>query len=56
MNIKNYIFDYIRYKQFNWYGHVQRMCEEILEWEKKKRKTSKFVDAGSYNRNEREGN
>jgi hypothetical protein len=25
-------------------------------WKKKKRKTSKFVDAGSKNRNEKEGN
>ena len=28
MNIKNSVFDYIRYKQLNWYGHVQRMKEE----------------------------
>ena len=37
INIKNCILDYIRYKQLNWYGHVQRMNEErqprkILEW------------------------
>ena len=25
MNIKNSLLDYIRYKQLNWYGHVQRM-------------------------------
>ena len=30
MYIKNYILDYIRYKQLNWYGHVQRMNEERL--------------------------
>ena len=28
----------------------------VSNWKKKKRKTSKFVDAGSYNRNEGEGN
>ena len=48
------------------YGHVRRMDEErkapsknfgtVSTWEKKKKKTSKFVDAGSYNRNEREEN
>jgi hypothetical protein len=37
MNIKNSILDYIRYKQLNWYGYVQRMNEErlpqkIVEW------------------------
>ena len=37
MNIKNSILDYIRYKQLNWYSHVQKMGEErlprkILEW------------------------
>ena len=37
MSIKNYVLDYIRYKQLNWYGHVQRMDQErlpriILEW------------------------
>ena len=37
MNITNYVLDYIRCKQLNWYGHVQRMEEErlprkILEW------------------------
>ena len=30
MNIKNYVLDYIRYKQLNWYAHVQRMDEERL--------------------------
>ena len=34
---KNSVLDYIRYKQLNWYGHVQRMDQEtlprrILEW------------------------
>ena len=37
MNIKNSVLDYVRYKQLNWYGHVQRMDHErlprrILEW------------------------
>ena len=37
MNITNSVLDYIRYKQLNWYGHVQRMDQErlprrILEW------------------------
>jgi hypothetical protein len=37
MNIKNSVLNYIRYKQFNWYGHVKRMDQErlprrILEW------------------------
>ena len=37
MNIKNSVLDYIRYKQLNWYGHVQSMDQErlprrILEW------------------------
>ena len=38
MNIKNSVLDYnIRYKQLNWYDHVQRMYQErlprrILEW------------------------
>ena len=37
MSIRNSILDCIRYKQLNWYGHVQRMNEErlsrkILEW------------------------
>ena len=30
MNIKNPVLDYVRYKQLNWYGHVQRMDEERL--------------------------
>ena len=37
MNIKNSVLDYIKYKQLNWYGHVQSMYQErfprrILEW------------------------
>ena len=37
MNIKNSVSYYIRCKQLNWYGHVQRMDQErltrrILEW------------------------
>ena len=30
MSVKNSVLDYIRYKQLNWYGHVQRMEEERL--------------------------
>ena len=30
MNIKNSVLDYIKYKQLNWYGHLQRMNEERL--------------------------
>ena len=30
MNIKNFVLDYIRNKQLNWYGHVQRMDKERL--------------------------
>jgi hypothetical protein len=30
MNITNSVLDYIRYKQLNRYGHVQRMDEERL--------------------------
>ena len=65
MNIKNSILDYVRYKQLNWYGHVQRMDDErlprkMLVWcpprSSKKGKTSKFVDAGGYNRIEGRGN
>ena len=63
-SIKNSVLDYIIYKQLNWYGHFRRMNEERLPqkfWkgvhlEKKKRKNSKFVGAGSNNWNEREGN
>ena len=53
----------IRYKQLNWYGHVQRMDQErlprrILKWcpPGKRRKASKFVDAEDYKINERKGN
>ena len=66
INIKNSVLEYIRYKQFIWHDHVQRADEERLPWNifewcplgrrrrRKKRKASKFVDAGGYNRNERE--
>ena len=30
MNIKNSALDYIRYKQLNWYGHLQKMNEVRL--------------------------
>ena len=37
MDIKNSVLNYTRYKQLNWYGHVQRIDEErltrkILKW------------------------
>ena len=32
MNIKNSILDYIRSKELNWYGYVQRMEEERPSW------------------------
>ena len=64
INNKNSVSDYIRYKQLNWYDHMRRMNEEKLrqknlEWyppRRKKRKASKFVDIGSNNWNETEGN
>ena len=31
MNIKNLVSDYIRYKQLNWCGHMQRMKKNYLE-------------------------
>ena len=27
MDIKNSVLDYTRYKQLNWYSHIQRMGE-----------------------------
>ena len=30
MDIKNSVLDYVRYKQLNWYGHVQRIDKERL--------------------------
>ena len=59
MNIKNLVLEYIRYEQLNWYGHVRRMNEKRIpkkNWKKEKRKILKFEEAGSNNRNEREGN
>jgi hypothetical protein len=37
MNNKNSALDYIKYKQLNWYGHLERIDKErlprkILEW------------------------
>jgi hypothetical protein len=32
----------------------ERLPRKFLEWKKKKRKTLKFMDAGSNNKNERE--
>ena len=49
IDIKNSVLDYVRYKQLNWYRHVRRMDEE------EERNTSKFVDAGSNNWNQKEG-
>ena len=28
MNVKNSVLDFVRYKQLNWYGHVEGMKEE----------------------------
>ena len=63
MDIKNSVFDYRRYKQLNWYGQVQRMDQgrlprrirKVSTWKTKKGKTSQFLDAGGYNRDERGG-
>ena len=63
MDIKNSGLDYIRDKQMNWYGNMQRMNEEslprdILEWCPlgRKKEDLKFVNAGSNSWNEEEGN
>jgi hypothetical protein len=65
MSIKNCVLDYIRYKQLNWYGHVQRMVQErlprrILEWcppgRRRKGRPRNFLNAGGHYRNERAGN
>ena len=58
--IKNSVLGYIRYKQLNWYSHVQKCVGRkgpsenfgmVPTWKVKKGKTSKFVDAGGCNRN-----
>ena len=28
LNVIHFVLDYIRYRQLNWYGHVQRMDED----------------------------
>ena len=60
INIKNSVIDCLRFKELNWYSQVRRTNEErlpqkmlVFTWKKKKRKTSKFVDAGSNNWSER---
>jgi hypothetical protein len=64
-NTKIYVLEYIRYKQVKWYGNLRRTNEERLlqkifgvmsTWKKKERKILKFMDTGSNNWNEREGN
>ena len=55
MNIENSVLDYIRYKQLNWYDHVQRknfffLNGLHLEEEEEEK------DAGSNNWNERKAN
>jgi hypothetical protein len=63
-NIKNSVPGYVRYKQLKRYDHVRRMNEERLTnnfgmvstWKKEKMKASNFMDAGSNNWNEKEGN
>jgi hypothetical protein len=30
INIRKFVLDYIRYKKFNWYGHVWRLNRERL--------------------------
>ena len=64
INLKNSVIYYIRYKDLNWYGHVQRWTKKgcledfrmVPTWKTKKGKTSEFLEAGAYNRNERAGN
>jgi len=63
INITKFCFRLHKKQKLNWYGHLQGMNEERLPQkilvstrEKKNTKTSKFVDAGSNNRNERDGN
>ena len=56
IKIKNSVLDYIRYKQLNWYGHVQRMDEERngVHLEEEGREDLEIIECRSYNRNERE--
>ena len=65
INIKNFVLDYIRYKQLNCCGYMQKIIIKkapsknfgmVPIWKTKKGKTSKFVDAGGYNRNGRNWN
>ena len=61
MNINNSVLDYIRFKTLNGYGQVQIMDEGRLPkrfgmvsaWKMEKGKTSIFMGARGYNRNER---
>ena len=61
MKIKNFILDYIRNKQLNWYGQVQRMEQERfpirrLEWcPPGRRRKGRSRNAGGYSGNKREG-
>ena len=64
MNIQNSVLNYVRYKQLNYYDQVKQLIkkhyrEKFLNdthLEEEKRETSKFLDAGSNNLNERVGN
>ena len=61
MNIKNSVLDYIRYKHKLAWPHAkdgprkapQKNFRMVPTW---KTKTSEFLDAGGYNRNESAGN
>ena len=65
MNVKNSVLDYMKYKQLNWCGKMQRMNEERiplkncksvhLEEEEEEEEEEEKKDAVSNNWNEREG-